>query len=126
MKAWWLQSWDPYEGRPPPRRASSVRRPEVHHNQHWPVHDEVTEQFGPTVEVTPDSIHTNAESNTTAITTYENDVLNHTQTGGFRVLEELGKGGFGVVSLCERTGPNVRCPLLPPLRIDSRRRSLRR
>jgi hypothetical protein len=58
-----------------------------------------------------DPIHNNSQGPTKAIETYTENVLSETHSGTFKVMKELGKGGFGVVSLCERTGPDV-CPFL--------------
>jgi hypothetical protein len=57
-----------------------------------------------------DPIHSNAQGPTEAINKYQDCVLSDKQGDrkSFKVLKELGRGGFGVVSLCQRIGHDVR------------------
>jgi hypothetical protein len=55
-----------------------------------------------------DPIHQNWKSCTQVISTYSENVLTEKAGPKYKVVKVLGKGGFGVVSLCERLGPDVR------------------
>lgn len=59
-------------------------------------------------EMAKDEIHSNWASCTKVISTYTENVLTEKPGPKYKVVKTLGKGGFGVVTLCERTSPDVR------------------
>jgi hypothetical protein len=70
-------------------------------------YDEVPE---PEYQAPPgDPIHSGAQGPTKALSLYQDSVLSekHGDQASFKVIKELGRGGFGVVSLCQRIGPDV-------------------
>lgn len=103
------QANGPASGRPAPDSDPDVFKPHATYPIAAPPLSEEDDE--PTVKVT--SIQTIPSGPTLTIKHYQEEVL----TGGnkeggskdeFRVLKELGKGGFGVVRLCETNPIHVR------------------
>ena len=55
-----------------------------------------------------DPIHHSSKSTTQVIMSYGESVLNERPGPKYKAVKTLGKGGFGVVTLCERLGRDVR------------------